>query len=166
MNKQNDVLIQLGNVSSIIECGIHSGFPPCCIRSYVIETLIMSGPARKNFRRKIEERAKELGISWGYIPCNECLKIGHVVKVLPCPKNSHCFFINESPDVPAVNDIDRTLAFRLQGRLTEAMDGFKDIRQGASPCNGGVAALITMRLTDIMTLITAKSDEPSSSKKE
>ena len=73
-------------VEHAIECGTHSGFPQCCIEWFVGEwqtalfeyTYISDGRYLKPSRDYLE------GISWGYVPCPECVKIGNRVIVKEC----------------------------------------------------------------------------------
>lgn len=64
------------------EMGLHSGFPPCCVESYIKI-------------RDIRERFPDpLGDNWpatpgpGYVRCEECIKNGIVVRVHLCSSDN------------------------------------------------------------------------------
>lgn len=109
-----ETLIRLNNIHYMIKCGIHSGFLPCCIKFYTTQ-YTWKDKKTQRYATKIEKRCRSLGIkTWGYIPCPNCLKAGHVVKVKPCPKGSRCWFVDELPD-------DQTLYSTLTQAQKEVM---------------------------------------------
>jgi hypothetical protein len=81
----------LNNIAYMIECGKHSGFPPCCIRFYISQKIWMSDRASQRYSAKVARS----GLGYRYMPCPKCLRQKHVVETLPCPTGSHCFFIDE-----------------------------------------------------------------------
>ena len=148
-----DILIRLNNLPAIIECGIHSGFPSCCIRFYVAEKMWMLPKKNSNYTNKI----RASNISWGYIPCPNCLKSSNVVKVLCCPENSLCGSLNEYPaDVPfeRTKEAERSLAYQLQGKLDLVQSGFMIMKDGKVPFNGAVSISIEKSLKWMRELIS------------
>jgi hypothetical protein len=63
----------------IIQCGRHSGFPECCVQHYV-QQYIVSRSYLEGYHAKMNER----GVSFGYVPCPECLEKGQPIVVLDC----------------------------------------------------------------------------------
>jgi hypothetical protein len=80
-----------------VECGLHSGIPPCCVLWYAAECreAIMQAHADGNrvamrrfdaYRDKVDRVAARRGIrGWGYVPCPLCLRSGRVVRLRRCP---------------------------------------------------------------------------------
>jgi hypothetical protein len=73
----------------LVECGLHSGFPICCIEFFVKDYMpIVERPtspeasrAIANYRDAIRRRGD---IKPGYIPCPRCLKSRRTVRVKCC----------------------------------------------------------------------------------
>src|SRR6266480_1449406 len=59
-------------VSQIVKCGIHSGYPSCCISYYVSLG---------------DNQASKVGAINGYVPCPYCRKTGNIVT----PKSCDCY---------------------------------------------------------------------------
>src|ERR1035437_2872856 len=85
-----DILTRLKHLHSTIECGIHSGYPPCCIKFYITQKIWMPEEQNSEYIKKIIKRSNDLEKSFGYIPCPACLESGNDVKLLPCPNNIPC----------------------------------------------------------------------------
>lgn len=64
-----------------IRCGLHSGFPRCCIRFFIGPGTQMSDADRATYF--------ETTPGVGYMPCPACVASGTFVKVKPCPFGSH-----------------------------------------------------------------------------
>jgi hypothetical protein len=65
----------------IIRCGLHSGFPRCCIRFFL-------GPWARML--DVAERRRYLDVcDAGYVRCPDCIASGRRVQVLACPVGSH-----------------------------------------------------------------------------
>jgi hypothetical protein len=72
-------------------CGLHSGFPKCCIRFFV-KTWIMGSHADIRVHAvKMLSSAASMGKWWGYIPCPDCCLKHEPVEVLRCPPGSHSY---------------------------------------------------------------------------
>lgn len=146
--------IHLQNIGRMVECGVHSGLPACCVKFFITDITWMTSTQSRNYRGKIKLRSDALGIVWGYIPCSNCLRDGKVVKVLPCPENSHCGYIIERPEnIPSVEDTDRPLAHRLKRTLATFLTGFYAIRNGSIPIDGFVADHMEKTLVDTTIVI-------------
>jgi len=65
-----------------IICGLHSGFPPCCVKFFVTKWIWNVGSKNSN---KYFEKIVLAG-PW-YIPCPKCLKNKTFVPVKECPEN-------------------------------------------------------------------------------
>ena len=144
-----ETLTRLSNIRYMVECGIHSGFPACCVQFYVTRFAWMKSAKRQSYSDKV-------GDCWGYIPCLECFKKGNVVKVLPCPADSHCFYVNESLEgvpSPQTKETDRPIAYQLRGGIDEVARGLQAIRGGNVPSNGSYVAAMTRSLHDITKII-------------
>lgn len=84
------LLRRLKHLPKTIECGIHSGFPACCISFYIVRLLLFSKQQVKNYWKKINQSS----VSWGYIPCPDCLATNNMVEVKKCPIG-HCWHAEE-----------------------------------------------------------------------
>jgi hypothetical protein len=96
MNKLPKAKIELKRIAQIlkhfpqtIECGLHSGFPPCCVLYYMRVHLWKS----HREMRKYTWAAGDLGFQ--HIPCPDCLKDKKIVKAKNCPKYSLCWHADE-----------------------------------------------------------------------
>lgn len=99
----NAIRKRLKHLGETIECGLHSGFPPCCIQFYVTVWLWVPKTRKSKFFREYWEKMdrnhkhgktrssydKETYI--GYIPCPSCLNKKNFIKVKRCPKGSACW---------------------------------------------------------------------------
>jgi hypothetical protein len=64
-----------------IECGLHSGFPKCCILFFVK----VWRSCRPTPPQSYYSTMQALGVEPpGYIPCPTCLLAGNIVPVKPC----------------------------------------------------------------------------------
>jgi hypothetical protein len=68
-----------------ITCGLHSGFPPCCIKWYI--TKWIWNLDTKLFDKHWGKIRGVKGIDISYIPCPKCLKNKTFVKLKKCPKS-------------------------------------------------------------------------------
>ena len=66
-----------------IRCGIHSGLPKCC-RSFFANTW-----SRLGFEEKGPHGQKIKELSWGYVPCPECVHTNNKIAVYAC--HCHCY---------------------------------------------------------------------------
>ncbi len=64
-----------------VRCGLHSGFPRCCIRFFIGTWVRMSEDERGPHLDSDPEA--------GYVRCPACVASGHRVQVKPCPVGSH-----------------------------------------------------------------------------
>lgn len=112
-----DILRRLKHLPKSIECGLHSGFPPCCVAFYVNHKMWMDDEERSAYNKRaydkglsvFYERLKSYtlpnGITddevkvkmqallrdslFGYVPCPSCLESYNKVTVLECDCVSH-----------------------------------------------------------------------------
>lgn len=63
-------LEEQANVLRMKICGIHSGFPECCIEFFVNHWLKKGGGYDEEHRKFMEANH----VSVGYVPCPECIK--------------------------------------------------------------------------------------------
>lgn len=151
-----EILIRLSNVHYMVDCGIHSGFPACCVRFYVTKFAWMKRERRQSYGDKVVECGTKNGISYGYVPCPACLKKNNVVKVLPCPPGSNCFYVNETLEgVPILQtqETDRPIAYQLQKSMASMTTSFQAMRDGGIPTNGSAATSMTRSLRDMTRII-------------
>lgn len=141
-----EVLVRLNTLQSIIECGQHSGFLPCCIKFYVTEKIWMSITRRDNYAAKIDRREKELGREWNYIPCRVCLKNGIIVTSLPCPNGITCH-----PDDD--REMANIITLEMQKQMSDIQIGFDAIKSGRVPIGGSVAGHVTHVIDKMNRLI-------------
>jgi hypothetical protein len=128
-----EILNRLLYLQNAIECGVHSGIEPCCVKFFITEKMWMQDKKCKNYYSKMKKRASELGFRWwGYIPCPSCLKDGNLIKMCPCPITcgKRSGLIKQS--------------------LIDVKYGFDLIRSGKAPVAGSVAAIVANSLTRIM----------------
>lgn len=78
------LVILLKNLHRTIECGLNSGYPPCCVAFYVNGLLNFTARQHKNYRKKLRANP------FGYIPCPDCLEKLNKVKGKVCPENECC----------------------------------------------------------------------------
>ena len=64
----------------VIRCGLHSGFPRCCIRFFL-------GPWSK--MSLVERRQYLQSPGPGYVPCPACVAADNFVKAKSCPVGRH-----------------------------------------------------------------------------
>lgn len=72
-----------------IQCGIHSGFKPCCIAFFSLVAEPLYELKRFELARKIRERLVPRKLNKGYIPCPLCIYRGSFVKPKKCPSSIH-----------------------------------------------------------------------------
>lgn len=80
-----DILRRLKHLPKTIECGLHSGFPPCCVAFYVTQKMWMDNIEQDAYNKRIYKKNN----SYGYVPCPDCLKSGNKVIVIECDCVSH-----------------------------------------------------------------------------
>ncbi len=91
----------------LIECGLHSGYPRCCVSFFVTvwtlaadDTLSLDFEDDENFpdpsdftpgqriwwdyRGMVVEAEKKFGVKFGHVPCPACLLAGKIVESKPC----------------------------------------------------------------------------------
>jgi hypothetical protein len=97
-----DIKHRLKHINKIVNCGIHSGIPICCIRFYVSDWLwIVHDPRSSTWRsywNQLEKKrkpiynpkTKKVKYNFEYIPCPDCLKKNSFSKIKKCPKGSTC----------------------------------------------------------------------------
>jgi hypothetical protein len=78
--------------ASNYRCGLHSGFPKCCIRFFVPSWMLGSHEQIRVHATKLVSSAARMGKWWGYIPCPECCLKEEPIEVLPCPEGSHATY--------------------------------------------------------------------------
>jgi hypothetical protein len=78
-------------VFMLVECGLHSGFPVCCIEFFVKAywPIMTSGsPRRSTARRAMERYRMSLrnndNVTPGWVPCPRCLQDRRVIRVRDC----------------------------------------------------------------------------------
>jgi hypothetical protein len=71
-------LLDRPNAAHTIACGMHSGFPACCIR-YFVQTAYLQDAEFMEHMFAIEAAGTP-----GYIPCPECLRAKRFVEVRGC----------------------------------------------------------------------------------
>ena len=67
-----------------VVCGLHSGFPPCCVIFYITKKRWMAVEENDRYMAKISRREKSLKRRINYVPCPECLRAGRIVRCKPC----------------------------------------------------------------------------------
>lgn len=70
----------------MIRCGLHSGFPPCCV-SYFVNVWVPNGGTVAGMGRTMAVRAHARALQRarvGYIPCPSCLAQRRIVRVRSC----------------------------------------------------------------------------------
>ena len=78
--EKNDLL----HIRDDIICGLHSGFPPCCVKFFITKWIWnLASKANREHWKKIR-RVRCFNVS--YIPCPKCLKNRTFVKLKKCPK--------------------------------------------------------------------------------
>lgn len=93
---EENILIRIKHLHKTIECGLHSGFPACCVKFYACDWMWMNHLQATVHRKKMFEKAEQLGIaSFGYIVCPACLEKGRHVEVKPCPNGANCWHADE-----------------------------------------------------------------------
>ena len=77
-----------------VECGLHSGFPECCIAFYMAVwwPVPKGNPAIRAYLASLDK----LPAQPGYIPCPECLRRHRFVKVRRC----RCALSSRPPRLP------------------------------------------------------------------
>ena len=81
----DDLTDDLLHIREDIICGLHSGFPPCCIKFYITKWIwnIRSKYNKEHWKKIRRVRCAKVH----YIPCPKCLKDKTFIKVKRCPKN-------------------------------------------------------------------------------
>jgi hypothetical protein len=91
--KQKDIKTRLLHLYKTIECGLHSGFSPCCVRYYVTVHLWRSESEMREYWKTVRD---ELGtIHPGYVVCPDCLTKRKFKEVQLCPVGSDCWHSDE-----------------------------------------------------------------------
>jgi hypothetical protein len=68
-----------------VECGLHSGFPLCCIVFFVkLWGPVVMDTDDRWFYVSYHAMLAQLGVSAGYIPCPRCALERSIVEVRPC----------------------------------------------------------------------------------
>jgi hypothetical protein len=67
-----------------VRCGLHSGFPRCCIKFFIGPWSRMPRPERVLYLTSMPN-----GHGPGYVPCPDCVASKNFVQVKPCPVGSH-----------------------------------------------------------------------------
>lgn len=82
---------RLGDTSLVqlahdIECGTHSGIPPCCIAFFVLEKRhwSCSDPRQRAYDRSLRKAAPGRKGKVGYAPCPACITAARFVRVRRC----------------------------------------------------------------------------------
>jgi len=142
-------------MSYMVTCGIHSGFPACCVRFYVTKFTWMRDKNKRIYIGRIQAAEKTQDVCWGYIPCHSCIRKGIAVKVLQCPIDSHCFYVDEALDaVPTqhTRETDRPIANQLKSRVSTIAAGLDMLRRGGAP-NGSLADAMTRNVDSMIEII-------------
>ena len=112
-----DILRRLKHLPKTIECGLHSGFPPCCVAFYANHKIWMDNDERDAYNKrsydkgvsvfyerlktytlpgditddeaKVKVQALLTDSLFGYVPCPSCLESYNKVTVLKCDCLSH-----------------------------------------------------------------------------
>ena len=86
---------RLRHIPWTIECGLHSGIPPCCVRFYAMRWMFsVEGDAFRRVHQKLMNRWGRANL--GYISCPTCCKTGLRAVVLPCPDDTiPCYHADE-----------------------------------------------------------------------
>lgn len=91
-----DILRRLNHLPSTFECGVHSGFPTCCIIFYMTRKMWMSESENRDYNKLIHQKMKMILDEDGeyikhipgYIPCPKCLESENfVTDIKPCECN-------------------------------------------------------------------------------
>jgi hypothetical protein len=82
---QETTKLVLNKIKIDISCGIHSGFPPCCVKFFVTKW-VWHRFHKSNNKHWDNIRAID-SFDINYIPCPKCLKNKTFVKLKKCPKN-------------------------------------------------------------------------------
>lgn len=85
MNKISSVGFQIifNHLPKTVECGLHSGYPPCCIAFYIVRLLTHSLRQKRNLIEKLSNTK----FKGRYIPCPDCLIKNKPVKFKGCNCN-------------------------------------------------------------------------------
>ena len=88
MIAQSELKQELISVKHDIVCGLHSGFPPCCVKFYITKWIWNLG-SKTNHKHwnKLRDLDKTKKYSIDYIPCPKCVKNKTFVELKRCPKN-------------------------------------------------------------------------------
>jgi hypothetical protein len=84
-NEQSNLKDYLLLLKEDITCGLHSGFPPCCIKFFITKWVwnIYSKSNRDHWKKIRRVRSFKIQ----YIPCPKCLKNKTFVHLKKSPKN-------------------------------------------------------------------------------
>lgn len=76
----------LGQVAHDIECGTHSGIPPCCIAWFILVRMHQEpgSPEWLAYEHSLQEARPARNGKLGYAPCPECIKARRFVHVRSC----------------------------------------------------------------------------------
>jgi hypothetical protein len=82
-----DILRRLRQLPKSFECGVHSGFPTCCIVFYLTRKIWMTELENERYNSLIRQKRyyvyNDVGaidkIVPSYIPCPRCLELNHFV---------------------------------------------------------------------------------------
>jgi len=103
MARQRDKAF-LAQLAHDIECGTHSGFPPCCIAWFIMVKRTMQPGSRawRAYERALLRAAPARRGKVGYAPCPACVAARRFVRVASCT----CAVLRNGAHVP---NKDRTL---------------------------------------------------------
>lgn len=86
-DKHCRLVTQIIWILKVINCGSHSGFPPCCILHFIYCHVI-----NNKYKNKYYKKYDRLCPPWvEYRPCPICIKSGYFVECKPCPDDGWCF---------------------------------------------------------------------------
>lgn len=141
-----ETLARLDYIQSSIECGVHSGFPACCIRFFVTEKIWMSNESNLLYSNKIYDRSKELGKAWDYIPCLNCLEYGVIFPSKPCPTGSRC-----SPQDG--REMVNIIKIDMIDKINNVQSGFQIIKDGKVSVAGSLSMHVSHSIESLSRLI-------------
>ena len=83
MNELTDdcLLRRLKHLPQTIECGIHSGIPPCCVQHYVTVHMWRNEDERHAYQELVDASGHDVR----YTPCPRCLDARSFVETRSCP---------------------------------------------------------------------------------
>lgn len=80
----------LRGILTDIQCGLHSGFKPCCISFFIlISSPLHDMEAKHPWAKKLRDKLVRFDLNIDYIACPLCVHRKSFVKVKDCPSSIH-----------------------------------------------------------------------------